>query len=98
MLFRSFNNLQGELHTIEYAMEHANQCFEIAHPNSDCITTLDSSKVSPLKNELDQVKFAESRLVQIVQNNFDMYKNIFAFEIEERRVGKECRSRWSQDQ
>ena len=48
--------------------------------NADNITSLDSSKVSPLKNDLDLVKFAESRLVQIVQNNFDMYKNIFAFD------------------
>ena len=75
-----FENLQGELHTIEYAMEHVNQCFELAPTNSDCITSLDSSKVSPLKNDLDLVKFAESRLVQIVPNNFDMYKNIFAFD------------------
>ncbi len=75
-----FENLQGELHTIEYAMEHANQCFELAHTNSDSITSLDSSNVSLLNNDLDQVKFAESRLVQIVPNNFDMYKNIFAFD------------------
>ncbi len=75
-----FENLQGELHTIEYAMEHANQCFELAQTNSDSTTSLDSSNVSPLKNDLDLVKFAESRLVQIVPNNFDMYKNIFAFD------------------
>ena len=75
-----FENIQGELHTIEYAMEHANQCFELAPTNSDCKTSLDSSKVSPLKDDLDLVKFAKSRLVQIVPNNFDMYKNIFAFD------------------
>ena len=69
-----FENIKGEIHTIEYALEHAKQCFEITTPNCD------SSTVSPLKNDMDLVKFAKSRLVQIVPNKFDTYKNILAFD------------------
>ena len=75
-----FENLQGEIHTIKHALENADQCFEFAPLNSDRTTCSDSPIATPLTDDINFVKFAESRLVNIVQNNFDMYNNIFAFD------------------
>ncbi len=75
-----YKNLKGEIHTIEYALENADQCFEIAPPISDRVISPDSSNILPLKDNLKMVKFAESRLVKIVPNNCEKYKNIYAFD------------------
>ena len=75
-----FENIEGEYHTLEYALEHANQCFESAPSNSDFITFSDSLNSSPMMDDLDLGKFAESRLVKIYPNDFEIYKNIFAFD------------------
>ena len=75
-----FENLRGEIHTIEYALKHADQCFEIAPPILDLTTFTEPPNLALMKDDIDLVKFAKSRIVQIVPNNYDMYKNIFAFD------------------
>ncbi len=75
-----YKNLKGEIHTIEYALEHADQCFEIAPHISDCAISLDSSNILSLSDDLKMIKFAVSKIAQIVPNNFNNYNNIFAFD------------------
>ena len=44
---------------------------------------------------LIQLKLKNVALIEIIEINFDKGLNVLTGRSEERRVGKECRSRWS---